>query len=309
MGRKVGRKKGSKPSGENQGSKPPQNVSEVEESDEGDFLAFSSKAKDDNVSEEEGEDDGSDSNDDGRSLGKEPKLTKGQKTELKKIAESAMRKMKAIKEGKNVGSTSSIGSEDDDGADSKGKDGGKRGKKRRSRRRPKGRKANRGVVYLGHIPHGFYENEMQGFFSQFGEVTRLRLSRNRKTKRSKGYAFIEFKLPEVADIVAQTFNGYMMFGRTLVAKRIPTEKVNKNTFLGWDQPLQKLTKPVDTLSVEKAKRKRPRTRAQHAKRMAALVGKEKKFRKRLAEEGIDYDFNGYEQQFKAQTSTKTVFKD
>ena len=39
---------------------------------------------------------------------------------------------------------------------------------------------DRGVVYLGRIPHGFYEKQMMGFFSQFGTVTRLRLSRNKK---------------------------------------------------------------------------------------------------------------------------------
>ena len=37
-----------------------------------------------------------------------------------------------------------------------------------------------GVVYVGHIPHGFYEDEMRGFFSQFGTVNRLRLSRSKK---------------------------------------------------------------------------------------------------------------------------------
>ena len=43
-----------------------------------------------------------------------------------------------------------------------------------------------GVVYLGHVPHGFYEKEMRAFFSQFGAVTRLRLSRSKRTGRSKG---------------------------------------------------------------------------------------------------------------------------
>jgi len=38
----------------------------------------------------------------------------------------------------------------------------------------------RGVLYISHIPHGFYEDQMKSYFSQFGEVTRLRLSRNRK---------------------------------------------------------------------------------------------------------------------------------
>ena len=37
-----------------------------------------------------------------------------------------------------------------------------------------------GVLYVGHIPHGFYEHEMRGFFSQFGTVNRLRLSRSKK---------------------------------------------------------------------------------------------------------------------------------
>jgi len=38
----------------------------------------------------------------------------------------------------------------------------------------------RGVIYVGHIPHGFYEQELRGFFSQFGTVTRVKLARSRE---------------------------------------------------------------------------------------------------------------------------------
>lgn len=38
----------------------------------------------------------------------------------------------------------------------------------------------RGVIYLGHIPYGFFEEEMRNYFSQFGTVTRLKLYRSRK---------------------------------------------------------------------------------------------------------------------------------
>lgn len=48
------------------------------------------------------------------------------------------------------------------------------------------------VVYLGRIPHGFFEDQMRGYFSQFGELRRLRLSRSKKSARSRGYAFLEF---------------------------------------------------------------------------------------------------------------------
>jgi hypothetical protein len=42
------------------------------------------------------------------------------------------------------------------------------------------------VVYLGHIPYGFFEEQMRGFFSQFGTVGRLRLSRSPKTANPRG---------------------------------------------------------------------------------------------------------------------------
>ena len=40
--------------------------------------------------------------------------------------------------------------------------------------------SKKGVIYVGHIPHGFFEQEMRAFFSQFGTVTRLRLARSKK---------------------------------------------------------------------------------------------------------------------------------
>ncbi|KAL0340642.1 UNVERIFIED_CONTAM: putative RNA-binding protein [Sesamum radiatum] len=39
------------------------------------------------------------------------------------------------------------------------------------------------VLYIGRIPHGFYENEMEAFFKQFGTIKRLRIARNRKVAR------------------------------------------------------------------------------------------------------------------------------
>merc|ERR1712037_1066883 len=43
---------------------------------------------------------------------------------------------------------------------------------------------NRAVIYISHIPHGFYEKAMRAFFGQFGTVTNLRLGRSKKTGRS-----------------------------------------------------------------------------------------------------------------------------
>jgi nucleolar protein 15 len=69
----------------------------------------------------------------------------------------------------------------------------------------------KGVVYLAHLPYGFFETQLRGFFAQFGEVSRIRLSRSKRSGRSKGYAWVEFEEPEVAKIVAETMNNYLMF--------------------------------------------------------------------------------------------------
>ena len=38
----------------------------------------------------------------------------------------------------------------------------------------------RGVIYVGHLPHGFYESQLKDYFSQFGAVTKVHVSRNKK---------------------------------------------------------------------------------------------------------------------------------
>lgn len=46
-----------------------------------------------------------------------------------------------------------------------------------------------------------------GYFSQFGAITRLRVSRNKKTAKARSYAFIEFASPDVAAIAAEAMDG------------------------------------------------------------------------------------------------------
>ena len=60
-------------------------------------------------------------------------------------------------------------------------------------------KENRGVLYMGHVPNGFNEDEIKEFFTQFGEVTWYWVARSKRTARSKGYCFVEFKERHVAE--------------------------------------------------------------------------------------------------------------
>jgi nucleolar protein 15 len=38
----------------------------------------------------------------------------------------------------------------------------------------------KGIVYVGHLPKGFNEQELKKFFEQFGQVPKIRVSRSKK---------------------------------------------------------------------------------------------------------------------------------
>ncbi|KAH0174391.1 RNA-binding domain-containing protein, partial [Aureobasidium melanogenum] len=89
-----------------------------------------------------------------------------------------------------------------------------------------------GVIYIGRLPHGFFEAQMREYFSQFGDITHLRMARNKLTGRSKHYAFIEFGSAAVAEIVAKTMDKYLLFGHLLQVRRIPAEQVHEKLWKG-----------------------------------------------------------------------------
>jgi len=166
------------------------------------------------------------------------------------------------------------------------------------------------VVYLGRIPHGFFEKQMKGFFSQFGDVKRLRLSRNRKSGKSKHYAFIEFAHEETANVVAETMNGYLLYGHRLVCKVLQKQDIHPNIWKGAG----KIFKVIPWKKINKKQHNQPKQKAQIEKQTKRILEKARKKRKNLAELGIDYDFSNVacgveETTEKKKRKTKTTASD
>jgi len=147
----------------------------------------------------------------------------------------------------------------------------------------------RGVMYLGHLPYGFFEKQMRMFFEQFGVVTRIKLSRNKKTGKPKHYAFVEFLDPIVAKIVTDTMHGYIMFSRVLVCKEIPPDQVHPKMFVGANRRFI----PKDTKTNHAKQVNKERTVSETAKRVKRLLERENQKRRKLQKLGITYDFPGY----------------
>lgn len=117
---------------------------------------------------------------------------------------------------------------------------GKEVQKKLSKAQQSGKNEGPGTVYVGRIPHGFYEKEMREYFSQFGDITKLRLSRNKYTGASKHFAFIEFSSTEVAKIVAETMDNYLLFGHILKCKYAQPDSLHPETWKGADKKFRKI---------------------------------------------------------------------
>ena len=147
-----------------------------------------------------------------------------------------------------------------------------------------------GVVYVGRLPHGFFEDQLRAYFSQFGDIKRLRLSRNKNTGRSKHYGFMEFESPDVAEIVVDTMNNYLLDGHLLQLAMIPSQEVDPNLWIGANRKFRRV--PMDR--VERKRRSKSRSAEQRAEVNRKLMQRQKKRRAALARAGIKYDFPGYQ---------------
>jgi len=141
------------------------------------------------------------------------------------------------------------------------------------------------VLYIGRVPHGFYEKEMEGFFTQFGKVKRLRIARNKKTGKSKHFGFIEFVSPEVAKIVADCMHNQLLFEHLLQVHLIPPEHVHPKLWRGFNYRY----KPVDSVQIECKRQNKERTLKEHKKLVEKIIKRDLKRQKKIETAGIEYE--------------------
>ncbi|TGZ51333.1 MKI67 FHA domain-interacting nucleolar phosphoprotein-like [Temnothorax longispinosus] len=147
----------------------------------------------------------------------------------------------------------------------------------------------RGMVYVGHIPHGFYEEQMNDYFKQFGNVTRVRIARSKRTGSSRGYGYVEFLHPDVARIAADTMNNYLMCGRLLKATYIPPEKQHFGFFAGVNWSKDKYPRLVKRKEVT-LRRNRTQSAEDHERYVKRSLRKLSTLESKLKDKGISMKF-------------------
>ncbi|KAL3837164.1 hypothetical protein ACJMK2_022542 [Sinanodonta woodiana] len=159
----------------------------------------------------------------------------------------------------------------------------------REKRKQTGSTLKPGIVRLSHIPWGFFEHDIKDYFKQFGTVSRVRLSRSKRTGNCRGYAYIEFASEDVARIAAETMNNYLMFGKLLKCRFM--DRVHPKLMKGANR---KFRKPMT--HIQDAKRHNQiKTEIQQARGVRRFLGAYKKKMNKLVSLGINYELDGIEQ--------------
>lgn len=70
-------------------------------------------------------------------------------------------------------------------------------------------------LYVGNINYQVKPFELKKLFENYGKVESLKIIRDQKTKRSKGYGFVKFYNPKHAELALKNLNASNYRGREL----------------------------------------------------------------------------------------------
>ena len=79
-------------------------------------------------------------------------------------------------------------------------------------------------IFVSNISFKVREQALSELFSQYGEVTSVRIIKDKETRRSKGYGFVEMENDSEAQNAINALNGTMHFERNIVVAEAKGKK-------------------------------------------------------------------------------------
>jgi cold-inducible RNA-binding protein len=71
-------------------------------------------------------------------------------------------------------------------------------------------------IFISNISFKVKEQSLSELFSQYGEVKSVRIIKDRETRRSKGYGFVEMSNDQEAQAAVNALNGTEHFERNII---------------------------------------------------------------------------------------------
>ena len=79
-------------------------------------------------------------------------------------------------------------------------------------------------IFISNISFKVREQSLSELFSQYGEVTSVRIIKDKETRRSKGYGFVEMADDNDANTAINALNGSEHFERNIVVAEAKGKK-------------------------------------------------------------------------------------
>ena len=70
-------------------------------------------------------------------------------------------------------------------------------------------------LFVGNLPFGISDAELQELFAGFGQVTSCKIATDRDTGKPRGFAFVEMESQAHAEAAIKGLNGYEIKGRQI----------------------------------------------------------------------------------------------
>jgi RNA recognition motif-containing protein len=79
-------------------------------------------------------------------------------------------------------------------------------------------------IFISNISFKVREQALSDLFSQYGEVTSVRIIKDKETRRSKGYGFVEMANDEQGNAAINALNGTEHYERNIVVAEAKGKK-------------------------------------------------------------------------------------
>ena len=90
-------------------------------------------------------------------------------------------------------------------------------------------------LYIGSLPYGTTDEDLNGLFSQAGTVKSASVIKDKISGRSKGFAFVEMSSSDEARKAIEMFSGYEIEGRNIVVDEARPMQEQRKPFRKFSQ--------------------------------------------------------------------------
>jgi RNA recognition motif-containing protein len=81
-------------------------------------------------------------------------------------------------------------------------------------------------MYIGNLNYDITEEELQKIFEEYGEVTSVKIIKDKETGRAKGFGFVEMPEKEQANKALSELNGREVLGRNIKVSLARRKRTN-----------------------------------------------------------------------------------